>query len=68
MFIGLKRKNWILFGLGLFVALISKEDVVMALGIFGLVLIISDYWQQRKIEKTSGIIFCSAILAYGTGI
>jgi len=68
MFLGMKRKNWLLFGTGLFVALISKEDVVMALGVFGFVLMISDYWQHKKVEKTSVIIFCAAVSVYGTGI
>ena len=68
MFLGLKRKNWLLFGTGLFVALMSKEDVVMALGVFGFVLMISDYWQHKKVKKTSVFIFCAALLAYGTGI
>jgi uncharacterized membrane protein len=68
MFLGLKKKNWLLFGLGLFIALISKEDVVITLGVFGFVLMLSDYWQHRKIEKISLIIFCSAILTYGIGV
>ncbi len=68
MFLGMKRKNVILFGLGLFVALISKEDVVITLGIFGCILMIYDYLQHKKIEKISVIIFCGAILTYGIGI
>jgi len=68
MLLGIKRKQWVLFGLGLFIALISKEDVILALGIFGAILLIFDYWQHRKVEKTSVIIFCSAILAYGLAI
>jgi hypothetical protein len=36
MFLGLRRKQWVLFGLGLFFALISREDAIVALGAFGL--------------------------------
>jgi len=68
MFLGLKRKNWIFFGLGLLFTLASKEDVVLVLGVFGTILIISDYWQHKKVEKTSAIILFSAILTYGIGI
>jgi uncharacterized membrane protein len=68
IFLGLKRKNWIFFGLGLLFALASKEDAVVALGVFGAVLIVFDYWQHKKVEKTSIIIFLSAILTYGLGV
>jgi uncharacterized membrane protein len=68
MFIGLKRKNWIFFGLGLFLALATKEDVVLALGCFGFILVILDYRQHQRIEKTSMIILGSAIFAYGMGV
>ena len=69
MFLGLKRKNWIFFSLGLLLALTSKEDVVIALGVFGFVLMISDYLRQhKKVNKTSVIIFCAAIATYGISI
>ena len=68
MFLGLKRKNWIFFGVGLLLALASKEDAVLALAAFGIVLMISDYLRYKRVEKTSVIIFCAAILAYGTGV
>jgi uncharacterized membrane protein len=68
MLLGMKRKNWILFISGLVIALATKEDVVLTLGVFGAVLIIFDYWQHKKIEKTSMIIFCSAILTYCAGV
>ncbi len=68
MFLGLKRNNWIFFGLGLLFVLASKEDVVLTLGIFGAVLIIFDYWQHKKVQKTSIIIFLSAIFTYALSI
>ena len=68
MFIGLKRKNWVFFAFGLLFALASKEDVILTLGVFGLVLMIFDYWQHKKVENTSIIIFFSAILTYGISV
>ena len=68
MFLGLKRKNWLFFGLGLLFTLASKEDVVLILGVFGAILIIFDYLQHKKVEKTSVIILSSAILTYGIGV
>jgi len=68
MFLGLRRKNWLFFSLGLLFILASKEDVVLTLGIFGFILIIFDYWQHKKVRKTSIIIFISAILTYGMGV
>jgi uncharacterized membrane protein len=68
MFLGLKRKNWFFFVTGLLFALATKEDVVIATGVFGFLLMISDYWQHKKVEKTSVIIFCAALLTYGTGV
>ena len=67
MFLGMKRKNYFLFSLGLIVTLSTKEDVVIVLGVFGFILMIFDYWKQKRIERISIIIFCTAILTYGMG-
>ena len=68
MFLGWKKKNWIYFGLGLFFTLASKEDVVLTLAVFGVVLVIADYWQHRKVSKISVIIFCASVLTYSLGV
>ncbi len=68
MFLGMKRRNWIFFALGLIIALGTKEDVVVALGVFGFVLMVFDYFQYKKLAKIPVIIFCAAILTYGFGI
>jgi len=68
MFFGLKKKNWLFFSLGLVFALVTKEDVVIVLGVFGFVLMIADWWQRKKVSKIAVIIFCSAVLTYGIGI
>jgi len=68
MFLGLKKKDWVFFGIGLLIALASKEDVVIVIGVFGAVLMIADYWKNKRVEKTSVIVFFAAILAYGIGI
>ena len=68
MFLGLKRKNWILFTLGLVIALATKEDVVTATCAFGAILMLADYWQHKKLGKSSIIIFSAALLAFGIGV
>jgi len=68
MFFGMKKQNWLYFGLGLLFTLASKEDVVLVLGVFGAVLMIADYWQHRKVSKISIVIFTSSVLTYGLGV
>lgn len=68
MFLGMKKKSWLFIILGLVIALATKEDVVVALGVFGFVLMIFDYFQHKKLERISIVIFCSAIFTYGIGI
>jgi len=68
MFLGMKRKNWIWFSVGFIVALATKEDAVVALGVFGFVMMLSEYWQHKNISKISIIIFCAAIFTYGLSV
>ena len=68
MFLGMKKQNWLYFGLGLLFTLASKEDVVLVLGVFGAVLMIADYWQHKKVSKISVIIFCASVFTYGLGV
>lgn len=65
MFLGMKKRNWLFIILGLVIALATKEDVVVALGVFGFVLMVFDYFKHKKLERISIVIFCSAILTYG---
>jgi uncharacterized membrane protein len=68
MFLGWKKQNWFFFGFGLFIALMTKEDVVLTLCVFGAVLMIADWWQHRKVAQISLVIFCSAVLTYAIGV
>ena len=68
MFLGWKKQNWFFFAFGFIIALMTKEDVVLTLGVFGAVLMIADWWQHRKVSKISLVIFCSAVLTYAIGV
>ena len=68
MFLGMKKQNWLYFGLGLLFTLASKEDVVLMLGVFGVLLMLVDYWQHKKVSKISIVIFTSSVLTYGLGV
>jgi len=68
MFIGLIQKKWTLFTIGLVLSLITKEDVIIALGVFGLAMFIANYLKNRKVDNVSLRIFYSALFAYGIAI
>ena len=68
MFLGLKRQNRLMFAVGLFFALISKEDVIVALAVFGFTTMAFDYWRQREIKRTSVVILVSAVFAYAVSM
>jgi len=68
MFIGLVQKRWILFTVGLVLSLMTKEDVVVALGVFGLVMFIGHYLKNRKMDGVSLRILYSALFTYGIAI
>lgn len=68
MFFGLKRRQWLLFSLGFIIALASKEDVVIALGVFGFVLMAGRLQRHKKVSKISVVIFSASVLTYGLGI
>jgi len=68
MFIGLIQKRWVLFTIGLILSLMTKEDVVIALGVFGLVMFIAHYLKNRKVDDVSVRIFYSALITYGIAI
>ena len=55
MFIGLIQKRWVLFTVGLVLSLMTKEDVVIALGVFGLVMFIAHYLKNRKVDVNARI-------------
>jgi uncharacterized membrane protein len=68
MFLGMKRRKPLLFAAGLFIALVSKEDVIIAVGVFGLVLLITRYWKNREISRQGLVILFSAVLMYGIAV
>lgn len=57
MFLGFKKKNWLFFGLGLLVALATKEDAVVALGVFGFGLMLPIGGSVNKYQKYRSLFF-----------
>ena len=57
MFLGFKKKNWLFFGLGLVVALATKEDAVVALGVFGFGLMLPIGGSVNKYQKYRSLFF-----------
>jgi uncharacterized membrane protein len=68
MFIGLHQKRWLLFSVGLVLSLMTKEDVVITLGVFGTVMLIASYLKNKKVDYAALIILCSALVTYGIAI
>jgi uncharacterized membrane protein len=68
MFIGLIQKRWKLFTIGFVLSLMTKEDVVIALAIFGLVMLIADYIKNKKVDKIYLTILVASIATYGIGV
>lgn len=68
MFIGLIQKKWKLFTVGLVLSLMTKEDVVMALAVFGLVMLIANYVKNKKMDKVYLTILVASIATYGIAV
>jgi uncharacterized membrane protein len=68
MLIGLVQKRWVLFTVGLVLSLMTKEDVVIALAVFGLVMSIAHYLKDKKVDNVSVRILYSALFTYGVAI
>jgi uncharacterized membrane protein len=68
MFMGMKRKKWLLFGVGLFFALISREDAIVAIGVFGVVQLIYTYFKTKRIDRISIVLIASATVAAGLAL
>jgi uncharacterized membrane protein len=68
MLIGLVQKRWKLFALGLVLSLMTREDVIMALAVFGLVMLIAQYVKNKKLDKAYLAIFASSIAMFGIAV
>ena len=68
MLIGLVQRRWKIFAVGLVLSLMTREDVVMALAVFGLVMLIAQYVKNRKVDKVYLVVFLSAIATYGIAV
>jgi len=68
MLIGLVQKRWKLFAIGLILSLMTRDDVIMALAVFGLVMLIAQYVKNREVDKAYLAIFASSIAMFGIAV
>jgi uncharacterized membrane protein len=61
------KKRWLII-LGLVIALTTKEDVIIIVGIFGAWMAAYQFWKERKFPRLYVIIVVAAVVAYGTAI
>ena len=62
MLIGLLEQRWVIFAIGLFLSLMTRQDVAAALAVFGAIMLIAQYLKTRKVEKAYLAIFVSSVI------
>lgn len=62
MLLGLVQRRWPIFAIGLFLALMTKEDVIAALAVFGAVMLLAQYLKTKRIRKEYLAVFLSSIV------
>ena len=68
MLIGLIQQRWVIFTIGLVLSLLTKEDVIIALGVFGVVMLLGQYFRTKKVERVYLVILFCSIAAYGVAV
>ena len=68
MIIGLVQRRWILFSIGLVLSLMTKEDVIMALGVFGAAMLFAQYTRTKKLERPYLVILISSVVTYALAV
>ncbi len=61
------NKRWLIIS-GLIIALTTKEDVIILVGIFGAWMFLYLLWRERKLSRLYIMVFISALAAYGVAI
>ena len=67
LIIGYFKKSWWLFGIGLVLALMVKEDVIVTIGILGMVLLITG-WFVKKQHRVNRYAITMIVMAGVVGI
>lgn len=68
MLIGLAQRRWKVFAAGLLLSLMTREDVLIVLAVFGLVMLVAQYVRYRKVDKAYLTILASAVVTYGIAV
>ncbi|MBN1367160.1 MAG: DUF2079 domain-containing protein [Dehalococcoidales bacterium] len=61
------NKRWLIIT-GLVVALTTKEDVIILMGIFGAGMLLYTLWRERKLSRLYLTIFIASLAAYGVAV
>lgn len=61
MILGLRGRRWVVFGVGLTLSLMTKEDVIVALAVFGGVMLLAQYLKGNRLRKAYLAIFLSSL-------
>jgi len=67
-FLGLARGSRVAFWTGIGLALTTKEDVIVAVGVFGFVLLVVAYLQKRRFDATAFWVWMLAMLAFSIAV
>jgi len=67
-FLGAARTSRWLFWTGICLALITKEDVIMAVGVFGFVTLAVTYPRRRQFDRTAFWVWMIAMLAFSIAV
>ena len=68
MLIGLFQRRWKIFAIGLVLSLMTREDVIMVLAVFGLVMLIAQYVTNKKVDRVYLVTFLSAVVTFGIAV
>ncbi len=68
MLIGMVNNRKGLFITGFILSLMTKETVIIALAVFGLVMFLTKYIKERKVDDQSLRIFYISLIAYGIAV
>ncbi len=68
MLIGMVNNRKGLFAVGFVLSLMTKETVIIALAVFGLVMLLAKYIKERKVDDQSLRIVYISVIAYGIAV
>ena len=68
MIIGLLKKSWWLFGIGLFLSLLIKEDISATVVVFGFSVLMFTYFKQKRLSRIAVVMVVSGVISLAVGL